>query len=94
MALIKLLVTACMFLTVLVLCAAFLSANSQAIGLDFIFIPLIEIRSGLALILFFVVGGLAGLLVSTYQIVKLQTENKRLKKRIRNNSQLVSGFTD
>ncbi len=85
-----------LFLVVLLflLCAAFLTSNSVEVQVDILFIPVFDVRLGIILTAFFIVGGLLGMLASALTIVRLRAEKGRLQRRLQNTSKLISGYSN
>lgn len=77
---------------IFLLCAAFLTSNTESVRVDLLFVPVVEARLGVVLMVFFIAGGLIGLLTSGIALIKLKTEKVRLERRLKSNSQIISGF--
>ena len=82
-----------MAILVFVLSLAFITYNQTPIGINLLWTQLPELAVSSWLIIFFVVGGLFGLAVSSLMLIKEKQARLRVEKRLRTTSKLMTGQT-
>lgn len=72
---------------------AFVTHNRTIVEVDLLFATISEVQLGVWLLLFFIAGGLLGMLVSTGVLLKEKAARIRLEKRMRKSSEIIAGYS-
>ena len=72
---------------------AFITHNSTAVTVNLLFIRLPELSLAIYLIIFFVLGGLVGLMFSSLLILREKQARIQVEKRLSTTSKLITGHT-
>ena len=93
MRIVKTLLLVIVVITIVLLCAAFITRNPTVVEVDLLFKQLPAMAMAHSLIGFFISGGLFGLLVSSWLVFKERRARLSAEKRLRTTSQLITGET-
>ena len=93
MRIVKTLLLVIVVITIVLLCAAFITRNPTVVEVDLLFKQLPDMAMAHSLIGFFISGGLFGLLVSSWLVFKERRARLSAEKRLRTTSQLITGET-
>ena len=93
MRIVKTLLLVIVVITIVLLCAAFITRNPTVVEVDLLFKKLPAMAMAHSLIGFFISGGLFGLLVSSWLVFKERRARLSAEKRLRTTSQLITGET-
>ena len=93
MRIVKTLLLVLVVITIVLLCAAFITRNPTVVEVDLLFKQLPAMAMAHSLIGFFISGGLFGLLVSSWLVFKERRARLSAEKRLRTTSQLITGET-
>ena len=93
MRIVKTLLLVLVVITIVLLCAAFITRNPTVVEVDLLFKQLPAMAMAHSLIGFFISGGLLGLLVSSWLVFKERRARLSAEKRLRTTSQLITGET-
>ena len=93
MRIVKTLLLVIVVITIVLLCAAFITRNPTVVEVDLLFKQLPAMAMAHSLIGFFISGGLLGLLVSSWLVFKERRARLSAEKRLRTTSQLITGET-
>ena len=69
----------------------FITRNTNQVAIDFLFYKTPYIPFSLWLILFFILGGILGVLTSLYLLIKERRLRKQIEKRLKTTSELITG---
>jgi len=80
-------------LVVVLLGLAFITHNQTVVKVDLLFFAINDVKLGIWLTLFFVFGGILGLLASSALLVKEKAARVRLERRMRKSSKIIAGYS-